>query len=121
MSGASINYGKTLFRLIEIVRMYYDTSLKTSRRDWSELSTPGRPSRFFCGTSNKFNKFVKKKKSKGGGGPHSRMVRLETLFRALLDAPDRGISLSSYYYMCPHTTVDAAAPAATTTVHTHRY
>ena len=26
--------------------MYYDTSLKTSRRDWSELSSPGRLSRF---------------------------------------------------------------------------
>ncbi len=34
-----------------------------------------------------------KKKSRGGGGlQHPRMVRLETLFRALLDAPDRGIN-----------------------------
>ncbi len=29
----------------------------------------------------------------GGGVRHLRIVRLETLFRALLDAPDRGISL----------------------------
>jgi hypothetical protein len=28
-SGASSNYGKTLFRLIAILRMYFDTSLKT--------------------------------------------------------------------------------------------
>jgi hypothetical protein len=27
--------------------MYYDTQLKTSRRDLSELSSPGRRSRFF--------------------------------------------------------------------------
>ncbi len=45
-SWLSGNLGKTALRLIEIVRMYYDTSLKTSRRDWSELSSPGRLSRF---------------------------------------------------------------------------
>jgi len=33
-------------RLREIVRMYYDTSSKTSRRDWSELSSPERLSLF---------------------------------------------------------------------------
>ncbi len=38
-----------------------------------------------------FPYICKKKKSRGGGSP-PRMVRLETLFRALLDAPDRGIS-----------------------------
>ena len=48
----------------------------------------------------------KKKKSRGGVHRHPRMVRLETLFRTLLDAPDRGISL---YVWCsclifPHTT-----------------
>ena len=32
---------KTAFRLIEIIRMYFDTSLKTSRRDYSGLSGPG--------------------------------------------------------------------------------
>jgi hypothetical protein len=32
-----------------------------------------------------------RKKSRGGGR-HPRMVSLETLFRAFLDAPDRGIS-----------------------------
>ena len=34
MSGLSGNWGKTAFRLIEIVSMYFDTSLKTSRVDW---------------------------------------------------------------------------------------
>ena len=38
--GASSNYGKTLFRLIEILRMYFDTSLKTSREDCSAISSP---------------------------------------------------------------------------------
>ena len=32
-------------RLIEISRMYFDTSLKTSRRDYSDLSSPGLLSR----------------------------------------------------------------------------
>jgi hypothetical protein len=44
-SGASSNDGKTLFRLLEIVPMYYDTSLKTSRVDWSALFSPRRLSR----------------------------------------------------------------------------
>jgi hypothetical protein len=35
-----------------------------------------------------------KKKIEGGGLRHPRMVRLETLFRAFLDSPDRGISLT---------------------------
>ena len=30
----------SVFCLIEIVRMYYETQLKTARRDWSELSSP---------------------------------------------------------------------------------
>jgi hypothetical protein len=34
--------------------MYYDTSFKTSRRDWSELSSPGRPSRFLKNLSALF-------------------------------------------------------------------
>jgi hypothetical protein len=33
--------GKTALRLTEIIRMYFDTSLKTSRRDYSGLSGPG--------------------------------------------------------------------------------
>ena len=41
-SGASSNYAKTLFRLLEIVPMYYDTSFKTSRVDWSALFSPRR-------------------------------------------------------------------------------
>ncbi len=47
MSGLSTILGKTAFRLIEIVRMSYDTSIKMSRRDWSELLSPGHLSRFF--------------------------------------------------------------------------
>ena len=45
MSRLSGNWGKTAFRLIEIIRMYFDTSLKTSRIDYSELSSPGLLSR----------------------------------------------------------------------------
>jgi hypothetical protein len=40
-SGASTIYGKTLFRLIAIFRMYFGTSLKTSRRDCPAISSPG--------------------------------------------------------------------------------
>jgi hypothetical protein len=38
-SGSSRNEGKTAVRLIEILRMYFDTSLKTSRRDCSAISS----------------------------------------------------------------------------------
>ncbi len=37
-SWLSGNLGKTALRLIEIFRMYFDTSLKTSRRDCSGIS-----------------------------------------------------------------------------------
>jgi hypothetical protein len=40
-SWLSGNLGKTALRLTEIIRMYFDTSLKTSRRDYSGLSGPG--------------------------------------------------------------------------------
>ncbi len=42
-SWLSGNFGKTVLRLTEIIRMYFDTSLKTSRRDYSGLSGPGWP------------------------------------------------------------------------------
>jgi hypothetical protein len=38
-SGLSGNLGKTPLRLIEILAMYFDTSLKTSRRDCSPVRT----------------------------------------------------------------------------------
>jgi hypothetical protein len=34
------NEDKGAFRHIEILRMYFDTSLKTSRRDFSAISSP---------------------------------------------------------------------------------
>ncbi len=39
-SWLSGNLGKTALRLIEIMPMYYDTSLKTSRVDWSVFFSP---------------------------------------------------------------------------------
>ena len=80
--------------------MYFDTSLKTSRRDWSELSSPRRLSRFFLRTSFNGKKilrgarwketvFEKRKKSwvkRRQGSPAKREARSMTTSEGREDA-----------------------------------
>jgi hypothetical protein len=88
LSQLSVVLGKTVFRLIEIMPMYYDTSLKSSRVDWSASFSPKRLSRignFFFLTRKRI--FEKERDGRTGTCKDtedtSMLVQIEEVMRAI--------------------------------------
>jgi hypothetical protein len=92
--GKNGNKGKTTLRLIEILPMYFDTSLKTSRRDCSAISSP-RPLSRKIGIFLFFkNRFLREKKasqreemSDGTREDTTESVQIEEIKRAIQSLP----------------------------------
>ncbi len=74
-SWLSGNLGKTVLRLIEIMPMYYDTSLKTSRVDWSALSCLFIQSPTLVTSDVYFQEYKKRAKDKGKKKCHTKTMR----------------------------------------------